>query len=144
MKLDIAQILKDHGIRVTKVREAVLHLLMESGRPLTHSEIIAQKKISEFDRVTIYRTLEALQESRLIHQVKGTDGISRFGANPNHSSHKCTGDHIHFLCSTCNKMTCLPEQSLPWIKAHKGFEIYSKQLVVYGICSACNKKGQKA
>lgn len=142
MKLEVSNILKDHGVRSTKVREAVLRLLIDEGHPLSHSEMSTKKEISEFDRVTVYRTLEVLHEAHLIHQVKGTDGISRFGANLDQSSQKCTGDHIHFLCSDCHKMTCLPEQALPWIKAPKGFEIHSKQLVVHGKCSSCGKKSK--
>ena len=144
MKLNMSQTLKDYGIRLTKVREAVFLLLVKEARPLSHNEIISHSEISKFDRVTIYRTLEVFLEARLIHQVKGTDGGSRFGANFSDSHRKCTGDHIHFLCSVCNEMTCLPEQPLPWVNAPKGFEIQSKQLVVYGVCSVCHKKKSKA
>ncbi len=140
MTKNIPEILKSKGLRITKVREAVLQVLINSGNPLSHQEIITRKKTAEFDRVTVYRTLETLQKLRLIHKIKGTDGVSRFGANENKASEKCSGDHIHFHCSVCNQMSCLPEQPLPWIKAPKGFEIHSKQLVVYGTCSKCTRK----
>lgn len=138
--MNIVELLKKNGLRCTQVREMVLKALLYEGRPLSHSEMISKKPISEFDRVTIYRTLESLQKARLIHQIKGTDGISRYSANDLNDDSKCSGDHIHFHCSTCQKMTCLPEQALPWIKAPKGFEIHSKQLVVYGKCTKCAKK----
>lgn len=137
MKKNVSEILKNKGLRLTDVRKAVLQLLLNSGNPLSHQDIISKKTILGFDRVTVYRTLETFQKSHLIHKIKGTDGVSRFGANLEKLSEKCSGDHIHFHCSVCNKMTCLPEQPLPWIKAPKGFEIHSKQLVVYGTCSKC-------
>lgn len=138
--MNITDKIKNTGLRCTKVREEVLGLLIEVAHPISHADIFSRKKFTDFDRVTIYRTLDAFFKVGLIHQIKGSDGISRFGVNFNHSKNKCSGNHIHFLCSFCNQMTCLSEQPLPWIDVPKGSEIYSKQLVVYGKCSKCAPK----
>jgi Fur family ferric uptake transcriptional regulator len=84
-----------------------------------------------------------LQKAELLHRIQGTDGIWRFSAHAAGAKHKCGGDHVHFLCSGCNKMSCLPEQPLPWISPPSGAKIHGKQLLVYGRCPACAAKEKR-
>ncbi len=133
------QILRKAGLRRTKAREAVLNLLLEAMRPLSHQEIAIQPEVDRLDRVTLYRTLTTLQKARLAHRVQGVDGIWRFSAHGiDHAG--CPGNHPHFLCLHCSKMTCLTEQALPWISVQEGAEVKGKQFVVYGLCPACASK----
>jgi Fur family ferric uptake transcriptional regulator/Fur family zinc uptake transcriptional regulator len=123
------------------VREQILKVLSSAGRPLSHQDILKlQKGKRGLDRVTVYRTLETLQDVGLLHRIQGTDGVWRFCRHKQESAGKCGGNHIHFLCSRCNQMTCLQEQPLPWIAAPPGATIHSKQLVVHGHCAACVAK----
>jgi Fur family ferric uptake transcriptional regulator/Fur family zinc uptake transcriptional regulator len=116
-------------------------LLTNAGRPLSHRDILKQGKgTGSPDRVTVYRTLEALQEAGLLHRIQGADGTWRFCRHKYESPGKCAGNHIHFLCSKCDQMSCLPEQPLPWVLAPVGATIHSKQLVVHGQCAACVSK----
>ncbi|HAH04971.1 MAG TPA: transcriptional repressor [Elusimicrobia bacterium] len=126
----------DAGFRRTRAREAVLRLLEKSGRPLSHQEIQKGLKEGACDRVTIYRALETLHSAGLLHRIQGSDGLWRFCAHRS-TAGACPSNHIHFLCQGCGKMSCLPEQPLPWIQAPKGAAILSKQLVVHGLCAAC-------
>ena len=133
-----AQLLKKVGLRRTAARETLLLLLADAGHPLSHRDILARQKGKEaLDRVTVYRTLETLQEAGILHRIQGTDGAWRFCRHQCESAEKCAGNHIHFLCSNCDQMSCLPEQPLPWIVAPRGALIHSKQLVVHGYCAAC-------
>jgi Fur family ferric uptake transcriptional regulator len=135
------QLLKTNGLRRTAAREAILRLLTSAGRPLSHQDILKRRKgTGSFDRVTVYRTLETLQEAGLLHRIQGMDGTWRFCRHRNESPANCAGNHIHFLCSRCDQMSCLPEQPLPWISAPAGATIQSKQLVVHGRCAACVAK----
>jgi Fur family transcriptional regulator, ferric uptake regulator len=132
------QLLKKSGLRRTAAREAILQLLADAGRPLSHQDILKEgKNETYFDRVTIYRTLETLQKNGLLHRIQGMDGTWRFCRHTFESLGKCAGNHIHFHCSKCDQMSCLPEQPLPWISAPDGATIHSKQLVVHGYCAAC-------
>ncbi len=136
-------LLKKSGLRRTAAREAILQLLTNAGRPLSHQDIFKrQKRAGSFDRVTLYRTLETLQGAGLLHRIQGTDGTWRFCRHNYGSQDKCAGNHIHFLCSKCDRMFCLPEQRLPWISPPAGATIHSKQLVVHGHCAACVAKGK--
>jgi Fur family ferric uptake transcriptional regulator/Fur family zinc uptake transcriptional regulator len=135
------QLLKTNGLRRTSAREAILQLLTNARRPLSHQDILKRRKgTGSLDRVTVYRTLETLQEAGLLHRIQGMDGSWRFCRHKSESPGKCAGNHIHFLCSRCDQMSCLPEQPLPWIVAPAGAAIHSKQLVVHGHCAACVRK----
>jgi Fur family transcriptional regulator, ferric uptake regulator len=132
------RLFRENGLRRTAAREAILRLLGDAGRPLSHQEIVKEGKGElHFDRVTVYRTLETLQKIGLLHRIQGMDGNWRFCMHSFEPSGECAGNHIHFLCSKCDQMSCLPEQPLPWVTAPAGAIIQSKQLVVHGLCAAC-------
>lgn len=133
-------VFKTTGLRRTPIREALLNLLSQVHQPLSHTDIISQKRMAEFDRVTIYRTLDTLQKAGLLHKILGADGIWRFCFHTIDSETNCGGNHIHFMCDNCHTMSCLPDQPLPWISEPAGAVIHSKQLVVRGLCALCNSK----
>jgi Fur family transcriptional regulator, ferric uptake regulator len=138
---ETTRLLKANGLRRTIARETILQLLTDAGRPVSHEEILRRHKgKGSFDRVTIYRTLETLQQAGLLHRIQGIDGTWRFCRHKSEASDRCAGNHIHFLCSKCDQMSCLPEQPLPWVEAPAGASIHSKQLVVHGYCAACLSK----
>jgi Fur family ferric uptake transcriptional regulator/Fur family zinc uptake transcriptional regulator len=124
------------GLRRTKAREVVLSLLQSAHRPLTHQEVAASPTAASVDRVTLYRTLAALQRAGLLHRVQGTDGAWRFCLHSGDAA-GCPGNHAHFLCLECGGMTCLTDQPLPWIAVPDGVRVLGKQLVVHGICAGC-------
>ena len=65
--MDAANILRNRGLRVTKIRVAILEALGEGLQALPYGDL--QKKLSQFDRTTIYRTLLALIDKGLIHKA---------------------------------------------------------------------------
>jgi Fur family transcriptional regulator, ferric uptake regulator len=141
------QLLKSNGLKRTAAREAILKLLADAERPLSHHDILNNKSSKvHLDRVTVYRTLETLQNKGLLHRIQGMDGTWRFCRHRSEAPGECAGNHIHFLCSKCDQMSCLPEQPLPWIETPAGAIVHSKQLVVHGHCAACvarEKSGEK-
>ncbi|MBF0313948.1 MAG: transcriptional repressor [Oligoflexia bacterium] len=138
------KILSDADVKITAIRILILELLLEAKKPLSQAELSSHKKISSFDKVTVYRTLETLKKSKLIHRTLSTDGIWRFcSIHTNADSHKCCGNHIHFFCIKCKKTSCMPEVKLPWIEAPEGACIHSKQLLVHGLCKTCFTKEKK-
>ena len=123
----------------------MLGSLREAARPLSHQELLGSLGERAFDRVTVYRSLEALEAAGLLHRIHGPDGVWRFRANAEGTG-ACAGNHAHFLCSSCGKMSCLTGQPLPWVEPPKGAVITGKQFVAHGRCPACaagNKAGGK-
>ena len=132
----VRELLKGSGLRCTPARDAVLRLLSQKGHPLAHSEIAKARGLAALDRVTLYRTLTALQDAGLVHRVQDQDGSWRFCAHLRRGE-DCPGNHPHFQCTRCDRMRCLSDQALPWISMSGREQVTGKQLVVYGLCSAC-------
>ena len=135
-KMSIRGLLRKAGLRRTRTRESVLHLLSEAGRPLAHQEISIHSGAEGLDRVTLYRTLATLQKVGLVHTVQGMDGAWRYCFHENEDP-GCPGNHPHFLCLRCGGMCCLHGQTLPLVSVQRGVRVTGKQLVVYGHCATC-------
>jgi Fur family ferric uptake transcriptional regulator/Fur family zinc uptake transcriptional regulator len=105
---------------------------------MSHSEILdalaAQGETP--DRVTLYRTLSVFSDVRIVHEIHGTDGVARFCLQePSHTG--CLGNHPHFLCRRCGRMSCLSDQPLPYVAVPAGTLVEGKQLLVFGLCPRC-------
>jgi len=140
-----AELLRQAGERVTPVRVQVLEVLISTGHPISQAQLAGLPELAASDRVTLYRTLNRLRAAGLVHAVEGIDGAWRYCAHRS-EARGCPGDHPHFLCLTCGRMTCLTGQRLPHVDVPPGVQVQGKQLVVYGRCAACAqpKKGREA
>ena len=132
----LRQLMQESGLRRTPARDAVLALLSRRGRPLAHGEIARARGLGTLDRVTLYRTLAALQDAGLVHRVQDQEGAWRFCAHVRRGR-LCPANHPHFQCTRCGRMRCLAGQTLPWVPAAGGERITGKQFVAYGLCAAC-------
>lgn len=126
--------LRDAGLRRTPARVAVWSALRAAERPLAHADLSAA--LDGLDDITLYRTLAAFEGAGLVHAVHGTDGVTRYGANPD-AVPGCPGNHLHFLCSTCRAVACLRDQPLPKVTAPPGATVDSRHFLVLGRCAAC-------
>lgn len=149
---DHGSLLRAAGLRVTPVRLGVLRSLCQAHAALTADQIIdglARSRTGKAggksagsprkpDRVTIYRTLNALVEAGIAHKVDPGDRVFRFGLAGEHAAHvpvagpscgcgpseNCghppsepvipasadqSHGHPHFLCESCGKVECLED-----------------------------------
>ncbi|MCB1954857.1 MAG: transcriptional repressor [Rhodocyclaceae bacterium] len=132
---DPATLIAARGGRVTRTRTAVLSVLFEAGRPISHDEVgeaLAAQGIGH-DRVTLYRTLDWLVGNDLAHKVAGPDRAWRFNAVRDEGH-----QHAHFQCDRCGKVFCL-ESLQPAIAATlpSGFRLGRAELTFHGLCPAC-------
>ena len=130
------KLLRSVSLRITPVRLLVLGQLLRFTRPLSHADLWRRKKVRSFNRVTVYRTLLALQDRGIVHAVQGIDGVWRYCAHAP-LQERCPGNHPHFVCRRCRRMSCLLGQSMPYVEVPEGTVVEAKQLVVYGICAEC-------
>lgn len=137
---DILQILSQHELRNTAIRREILSLFLETGHALSHSHI-ENRLESNFDRVTLYRTLKTFEEKGLIHRIANdTDSIeyALCKEDCHEHDHKHADNHAHFRCEQCQYTFCLEEVSIPTLPIPKGFQAYEFQLLVVGICERCS------
>lgn len=123
-------------MRATRVRLQVLEALIRTGYPISQPDLARLPKFKACDRVTLYRTLNLLRDSGLVHTVQGIDATWRFCAQEPGAA-GCPGDHPHFLCRRCGRMICLTGQRLPHVDVPPNVQVRGKQLVAYGLCGAC-------
>ena len=75
--LEVNDILRKNQLSVTDSRKSILDLFLHSNGALAHADI--EKQTGEkFDRVTVYRTLQAFMEKGIIHTIPTADNAIRY------------------------------------------------------------------
>jgi Fur family ferric uptake transcriptional regulator len=140
--MDAARLLRQAGKKVTPARLEVLNSLIRLGCLISQADLSRLPQLKRCDRVTLYRTLNVLRKSGLVHAVQGTDGTWRFCAHKLDGA-GCPGNHPHFLCLSCGRMDCLIGQKMPRIEVPLNVKVQGKQFVVYGQCADCALRGKR-
>jgi Fur family transcriptional regulator, ferric uptake regulator len=130
--------LQENGYRITKARGAVVETVEKSSRALTPVEVydMARKKYPALGLVTVYRTLEKLEELHLIQRVHQPMGCQAFiSAGLGHQ-------HL-LLCQTCGKVAFFEGDDLDVltksIAKKTGYQISEHWLQLFGLCTNCRK-----
>ncbi len=134
---DTLNILKKNGLSVTEGRKKILDLFIETEGALAHADIEKQTA-QAFDRVTVYRTLQTFVDKGIIHQIPTTDNSVLYAL----CKHNCEqghhhDNHVHFICTHCDKTICLDDVTVPEVKLPQGFKPIQSAMVVSGICDDC-------
>lgn len=140
MKVDFGAMLKQHSLRHTETRVAVLKIFVKNEHALSHADI--EKIIGNaHDRVTIYRTLNSFLENGLIHKVLDSEGGVRYAlCNHAHEHHGVHAEnHIHFKCRVCLQTSCLDHIPIPSVALPKNYKAEGINLLVEGVCDKCVK-----
>jgi Fur family transcriptional regulator, ferric uptake regulator len=130
------EMLQNDGCRLTAPRRAVVETLKANMHALTPVEVYesARKQCPGLGLVSVYRTLEKLEELGLIqrvHQTKGCQAFVRTGEG-----------HQHLLvCNNCGKVVLFEGDQLDalfkTISKTSGFQIDGHWLQVFGLCKNC-------
>ena len=133
----LLDILKRNQLSVTDGRKKILELFLHSNGALAHADI--EKNTGEnFDRVTVYRTLQTFVDKGIIHTIPTADNSILYAlCKDNCEAGHHHDDHVHFICDDCNKTICLEEVTVPAVKLPKGFKPKHAAMVVNGICNDC-------
>jgi len=141
---DYKNILKGHRLRITDCRVDVLDKFYRSNHALSFNEL--EHNLKEYDRVTLYRTINSFVEKGILHRIPNDNGNAAFGLCPD----SCTTEahnhnHIHFKCERCGHIECLTNVDIPKISL-PGYQVLESNLIISGICQVCNggrKNGKK-
>ncbi|GEN48674.1 Fur family transcriptional regulator [Ligilactobacillus pobuzihii] len=136
-----AENLKEHGIKNTPQRQVILAYLMTSHEHPSIEMIYDHVRKNGFSvsLATVYNTLELLQDNKLITEVApDNDGHMRYD--------HLDKPHYHVICVSCNKIVDVYDDSFKRLEqkgaTETGYQIYSSQYEVYGLCPACQAKQQ--
>lgn len=130
--------LRQRGIRLTPQREIILDAIRHEDEHLTADEIYrrVRQRSPAINRATVYRTLELLQELRIIHQIN-LGGCTHYEL--------CEGaPHHHLVCKTCGQAVSLDHALLRPLERKLdqqfGFKAQMEHIVIYGQCAQCRER----
>lgn len=128
--------LQENGYRLTAARRAVVEAVQKSTRALTPVEVfdMARKKYRALGLVSVYRTLEKLEELHIIQRVHQPQGCQAFIA--------ASQSHEHLLlCQNCGQVMFFEGDDLDAliksISKKTGYKISEHWLQLFGLCQAC-------
>ena len=137
-KSDIKDKLRQTGMRATAPRVALLQLMEQSSKPMTHTEVVDALGQDDWDQATLYRNLVKFTEDGLIRVASQLGGQARYElVRDDHHDHI----HPHFVCNDCGQVECLPAtqvtvaESAAWQNA-----IQNAMVEIVGICPDCQTK----
>jgi len=131
--------LHTHGHKVTPQRVAIIKTVLESSELLTPAVLYEKVKQAdpEVGEVTVYRTLNILEELGLVCVVHTEDNTHSYIGRP--AEH-----HDHLICSDCGKVVNFTHCNLGLLEkrlaAETGFNINDHRLDFYGQCDRCAHK----
>lgn len=138
---DSRELLKRNRIRVTRRKTAILSEIIECGRPLNAAELHDRVSVTVgLDLATVYRTLGAFVENRLVREITDDTGTQYYEIACRHNP-----AHPHFKCVRCRRITCL--ESLDsgdtagiFSKVFPHGEITGIAITVSGVCRTCGSE----
>lgn len=138
MRKTQTQLLKEHHLRSTSSRSAILSLFLRNGHALSYSDV--ERQVAEtYDRVTVYRTLKTFLDKGVIHKVLDDGGTLKYALCNDHCATEHHHNHVHFKCSLCSQTFCLDDVEVPVVKLPQGYQAREVNLLIQGVCSRCQQ-----
>lgn len=129
--------LKQHGLKSTPTRNAILDLFKRVHEPVDIPFILThiQEKGIHTDRATVFRTINTFTELGITRRVELGDGRSRYElASLPH--------HHHAVCVKCNTIIDIPQCGMSSIErtiaTQVQFTVITHNIEFYGTCAACS------
>lgn len=130
------EILEENGCRITSPRRVIIEILLNSPRALEPTEIydLGREINPGIGLVTVYRTLEKLEELGLIQRIHHEDGC--------HMVMPAVEGHQHYLvCTACGKTTVFRGDDLgalfSRVETNTGYQVNDHWLQLFGTCPDC-------
>jgi Fur family ferric uptake transcriptional regulator len=132
--------LQENGYRITEPRRAVVETIATSQQALNPFDVFERARACypKLGLVTVYRTIEKLEELGLIQRVHQPSGCQAFIT--------AFSGHQHLLiCQSCGRVEFFNgdvEQMdglMQAVGANSGFKIQDHWLQLFGVCATCQQ-----
>ena len=136
---DHERVLRGAGLRVTRPRVAVLSAVHEHAHADTDSIIrVVRSDLGEVSHQAVYDVLRALTTAGLVRRIQPSGSVARYESR--------TGDnHHHVVCRSCGVIADVDcaVGSAPCLTAgdDHGFAIDEAEVIYWGECPECSRKG---
>jgi Fur family ferric uptake transcriptional regulator len=131
------KLLQQKGHRLTPARRVIVQTLIECGGHLSADELAERVRQAApgVGRMTVYRTLDLLNDLGLIRPVYQGTGAA-------HYVWLHDGHHHHLVCSSCDQVIefeeCVIEEVAEQLGRRFNFQIEGHLLELYGVCGECS------
>lgn len=131
--------LAQRGVRLTRQRQILLDLIDGSGKHLDAEALyqLARAKDPKINRVTVYRTLKMLKETRLVDELD----LMHLEGDQHYYETRLKQEHAHVICLNCGKVEEFfgePLQRLRHqVEKNLGFQVVLARTEIGGYCSHC-------
>ncbi|MCH7739978.1 MAG: transcriptional repressor [Chloroflexi bacterium] len=128
--------IRNSGLRVTTPRMQVLAELMHAGSHVTARAMVQRVALNAPNTTpsTVYRTLSALRDARLVSETLMAGGETIYEA-------AVEGTHHHMECRSCGEVTDVPDGHFDDLRdrllSDHGFEADLEHLAIKGLCAKC-------
>jgi Fur family ferric uptake transcriptional regulator len=136
--------LRERGFRLTPQREMVLLAMHEVEGLATADEIYGQvrERSTAVDISTVYRTLDLLQEFKMVVCIDPGDGQHHYELLGLH------GPHVHLVCQRCGTLIGIEREVVQPLAdrllAEHGFALDLDGLALAGVCPVCQRTATQA
>ena len=132
---ELAELLRDRGLRATSQRVVMHRLLRDRDRHLSAEELLAEagERLPGVSLPTVYATLELFEQLGIVRRVNGAGSTLLWDTR--------TDTHHHMICRRCGRIEDM-ETPLDLERARRsatrsGFEPDRAEVVVSGLCADC-------
>lgn len=130
--------LQTNGYRLTTPRKVIVETIATSPRVLNPFEVfeLARIRYPKIGLVTVYRTIEKLEELNLIQRVHQPSGCQAFIS-------AFSGHQHMIICQTCGQVDFFRGESeemdtfMSDIGERSGYKLNDHWLQLFGICQEC-------
>lgn len=133
---------RQHHGRLTPQRQFIAREFLSLNGHYDVPELhqLFRRKGMEINPSTIFRTLKLLVQAGFAVERRFANGNTKYDVNVAH--------HDHLICLDCGKIVEFDSPRLEQVQAKVvkklGFEMSYHRHEIYGACSACRKKRQRA
>jgi Fur family transcriptional regulator, stress-responsive regulator len=134
-RLEVEQLLRGAGLRVTRPRVAVLTALHDHPHADTDSIIgVVRDDLGEVSHQAVYDVLRALTAAGLVRRIQPMDSVARYEV-------RIRDNHHHVVCRSCGAIAdvdCAVGDT-PCLTAAdaSGYEIDEAEVIYWGRCPEC-------
>jgi len=122
--------------RKTKAVKLIMDTFNNESNAISVVDLVSIFK-QEMNKTTVYRILNRLEESNILHSFVDKDGLKRYAkGSQKEKTINAAQSHSHFICDDCGISSCLPIKiQIPSITNYK---INNSEHLFSGQCADCS------
>ena len=134
---ELAELLRERGLRATSQRLVMHRLLRERNRHVSAEELLseASQRLPGVSLPTVYATLELFEDLGIVRRVNGGGGTLLWDTR--------SDTHHHMICRRCGRIedmeTPLDLEPARRSATRSGFQPDRAEVVVSGLCADCRR-----